>query len=412
MTAAFGDILGLATLVLPAAYAALSLSSLLRSMRAVPHLGRAEETRADGPRVSVIVPACNEAETLEAALASKLSSRYPNLEIVVVDDRSTDETGAILDRLAASDPRVVAVHVRELPAGWLGKLHAMDRGLAASTGDIIVFSDADVRFAPDLIGRAVRTLESEGLDFFTLLPEIRPSGFAIDAALTTMLRLLLSSGRLWRVRDPKSAVAVGGGIFNLVRRDALLRSPGIAWLKLEVADDVAFGQMMKSSGARCGVFAGHDALSLAFYDSVPQFVRGLEKNSYAVTGFRPAVAVPMQFVLAYLELYPVLGFFLFAAQGLMAAAALAAALTLATSAAQLRLARWVGRPLASAMVPALGPALMLFASVRSLVLTHARGGVVWRGTFYDLETLRRETRLRRSLFDSIRRRASAQVRAR
>ncbi len=399
MTALGGNALAVAALALPALYAASSLVSLLRSMRAVPHLAPAPAPRAAAPRLSVIVPACNEAETLEAALASKLGSRYPNLEIVVVDDRSTDDTGAILDHLAARDPRIVAVHVRELPPGWLGKLHAMHRGLEVATGELILFSDADVRFEPDLLGRAVRTLEDEGLDFLTLVPDVRPSGFAVDAALTTMLRLLLTSGRLWRVRDPRSKVAVGAGLFNLVRKDALTRSPGIEWLKLEVADDVAFGQMMKASGARCGVFLGRDQVSLAFYDSVPAFVRGLEKNSYAVTGFRPAIALPAQLVIAYLELFPALAALAFAATGREAAALVGVAVTLTPAVGQAILARWVGRPLASALVPLVGPALMLFASARSIALVHARGGITWRGTFYDLATLRRETRLNRSFFD-------------
>lgn len=399
MSATAFDAYALASLGLPAAYACLSFVSLLRSMRAVPPLAESPETRANAPRLSVVVPACNEAETLEAALTSKLSSRYPNLEIVVVDDRSTDATGAILDRLAASDPRVVAVHVRELPAGWLGKLNAMQQGLAAATGELILFSDADVRFAPDLLGRAVRTLEEERLDFFALIPDLRPIGFVLDAALTTMMRLLLTSGRLWRVRDPKSAAAVGGGIFNLVRRSALERSPGLAWLKLEVADDVAFGQMMKAAGARCGVFSGRGELSLSFYDSVPEFIRGLEKNSYAVTGFQPAAAVIGQLVITYLEIFPALAAIAFGALGHTHAAALAAAVTALISVSQIALARWLGRPIASAAVPLVGPVMMLVASVRSFVLTHARGGIVWRGTFYDVATLRKETRLRRSLFD-------------
>ncbi|MEK7768052.1 MAG: glycosyltransferase family A protein, partial [bacterium] len=107
------------------------------------------------PRLSVLVPACNEADTLEPALETLLRSDYPDLEVILVDDRSTDGTGAVVDRLAARDARIVPVHVAALPPGWLGKVHAMHVALPHATGEWLLFSDADVHAAPDTIRRAV-----------------------------------------------------------------------------------------------------------------------------------------------------------------------------------------------------------------------------------------------------------------
>src|SRR6185369_5444580 len=101
------------------------------------------------------VPACNEAGTIETALASLLAQDYPGLEIVLVDDRSSDGTGVIIDRLAASDPRISAIHVRDLPIGWLGKVHALQRGLERVRGALVLFTDADIYFAPGSLRRAV-----------------------------------------------------------------------------------------------------------------------------------------------------------------------------------------------------------------------------------------------------------------
>src|SRR6185369_2740694 len=108
---------------------------------------------------SVVVPACNEARTIERALTSLLAQDYPDLEIVLVDDRSSDETGAIIEHLAASDRRISAIHVRELPAGWLGKVHALQRGLERARGELVLFTDADIHFAPGALRRAVAWVE-------------------------------------------------------------------------------------------------------------------------------------------------------------------------------------------------------------------------------------------------------------
>ena len=100
------------------------------------------------PRLSIVIPACNEAPAIQGAVESILAQDYPNLEIVLIDDRSTDETGVIIDRLAASDFRILRIHVTRLPDGWLGKVHALCRGAEASTGEWMLLTDADVHLAP------------------------------------------------------------------------------------------------------------------------------------------------------------------------------------------------------------------------------------------------------------------------
>jgi glycosyltransferase involved in cell wall biosynthesis len=122
------------------------------------------------PRLSIVIPARDEADTLERAMAGKLAQTGPELELVLVDDRSTDGTSAIVDRIAAADPRVQAIHVTALPDGWLGKVHALQRGLEASTGELVLFTDADVEFEPGSCARAVALMEGSSLDHLTVLP--------------------------------------------------------------------------------------------------------------------------------------------------------------------------------------------------------------------------------------------------
>src|SRR3990172_3352927 len=133
------------------------------------------------PKVSVVVPARDEAERIEEALRSLARMDYPNLEVIAVDDRSGDGTGAIMDRIAAEEPRVEVLHVTALPKGWVGKCHAMDVGARRATGEILLFTDGDVVFAPDILRLAVRYLDGRRLDHLALMPGMIPGGYWEDA---------------------------------------------------------------------------------------------------------------------------------------------------------------------------------------------------------------------------------------
>ena len=236
------------------------------------------------PSLSVVIPACNEASSIEGTLRSRLTQDYPNLEVVVVEDRSTDATSSIVDRIAAEDPRLKALHIQELPRGWLGKLHALHRGAEAASGEWLLFTDADVHFAPETLRRAVAYCEERGLDFLTAMPEFTPLGSLLDVPISVFVRNVAMGAQAREVEDPASRLAVGGGVFNLVRRSAFEKTPGFSYLKLEVADDVSFGQMMKRGGARCSVVNARGMICLRFYESIAEMARGCEKAGFAVIG--------------------------------------------------------------------------------------------------------------------------------
>ena len=107
------------------------------------------------PRVSVIIPARNEADTIKAAMRSRLESDYPNLEIILIDDRSTDNTPEIIEEIAQTDSRVKAIHIKELPKAWIGKLYAMHTGAKIASGAWLLFSDADVHIASGTLKRVI-----------------------------------------------------------------------------------------------------------------------------------------------------------------------------------------------------------------------------------------------------------------
>lgn len=339
------------------------------------------------PRVSAVIPSRNEVDELPAALASRLSDGYPDLELVVVDDRSTDETPAVLARIAASDTRVRPIRIEELPDRWLGKIHALARGVEAATGEWLLVSDADIHFEPDALRRAVALCEAEGLDFLALVPEFRSRSFTVDVLWAVFVRTfsLLCSPKA--VRDPRSKASAGSGSFMLARRSAYDRTPGFEWLRMETADDMALGLMMKRAGARCEFMNGRGSARVSIYDSLSEFYRGVEKNAGSLAQ-RPFIVTFLAMAVAGLVEYsPVLAIIAGVARGVpwLVGVGIVSALlaTFSTVAALRRNTGLVG----PALLWPIGWALVTSGILRSVWLAKRRGGVVWRETFYPVADL-------------------------
>jgi cellulose synthase/poly-beta-1,6-N-acetylglucosamine synthase-like glycosyltransferase len=345
------------------------------------------------PSLSLIVPACNEAGTIEAAVASRLEDDYPDLEVVIVDDRSTDATGEIAERLAARDTRVKALHVTELPEGWLGKLNALQLGQRASHGEWLLFSDADVHVAPGTLRRAIARAEESRVDHLAVFPHIISERFWLSVVLSTVARTIFFASRIWAVENPRSSAFIGVGAFNLVRRSSWEKTDGFAWLRLEPADDMGVGLLMKRSGFRTGIVSGAGLVSVEWYPSVRALVVGAERASFSTCGYSLATTLAVGVVSTSLEL----GFLTALLPGtgtllhLLGAAALLVAL--GTS---LFINSWDGISLLSGFLFPVGTALQTFTLVRAGILGALRGGIVWRGTLYPSAVLRAGRRVKLS----------------
>jgi cellulose synthase/poly-beta-1,6-N-acetylglucosamine synthase-like glycosyltransferase len=175
---------------------------------------------AGAPGVSVIIPACNEESSIEAALSSVLTQDYSHLEVIVVNDRSFDRTGAILDGKAPSCSRMRVVHVAELPPNWLGKNNALRLGAAMARGEWLLFADADVVMHASAIAPAIRYVIDRNLDHLAVAPRAVVGGFLAKAFLGTFALLFMMSTKPWKVRDRKAKEYIGIGAFNLVRAEA------------------------------------------------------------------------------------------------------------------------------------------------------------------------------------------------
>jgi len=373
------------------AYACISTWATARIVRSLPVL--LDDDSPPPPwwaPVSLIVPARDEAETLGPAIRSRLAEGYPALEVVLVDDRSTDGTGTVVDSIAAEDPRVRALHVRSLPAGWLGKLHALREGLRLATGEWLLFSDADVHLAPGTLRRAVAFAEAHGLDHLAILPQLRPVGWVVDAALASFSRTGLVLGRVWLVSDPRSTVGGSVGAFGLVRQSALERSPGIEHLRLEIADDLALGQMLKSSGATSAVLNGRGLVQLTYHRSFAEMALSSEKAAF-LFDYRLWPAVCWTASLTFLELGPFVVAILAPLPLARALGALAAALLLGSTA---WMCRFAGQRLLPAFLSPLGALVNAVLLLRAAWLGKVRGGLLWRSTLYRPDELRPGRRVR------------------
>ena len=340
------------------------------------------------PRVSIIVPACNEEADIEQGLSGLLALDYDNYEVIAVNDRSTDHTGEIMDRVAASPAahgRLRVVHVTELPPGWLGKTHAMwSAGLQAG-GDWLLFTDADVLFKPEVLRRALAYAESENADHVVVFPRIimkRPG----EKMMIAFFQTLFTFGhRPWRVADPETKDHMGVGAFNLVRRTAYEAVGTYKALRMEVLDDMKLGKVLKNARFRQRNVFGDDLISVRWAKGAMGVVDNLTKNFFAVLSFQWWRTVASVFGLFFLNLGPFLGIWL--AHGW-------ARVPYVVALGSMFLI-YLGMSFKSSIPPyyfllhPISTMMFEYTLIRSMVLTLRNDGVTWRGTKYPLEELRK-----------------------
>jgi GT2 family glycosyltransferase len=374
-------------------FALIALFWIVRGTRAVRGMARLPTLDdvpllEDGryPRVSILVAARNEAAKLPAALTSLLVQDYPNYEVIMVNDRSQDKTPQILDRFDQEYDHLKVIHLSELPPGWLGKPHALTRAYRKARGQWLLFTDADVHFAPDLLKRSLSLAQAQGWDHVTLLPFGELEGFWEKTAITYWVGTFALGLKPWKVSNPKAKEYVGVGAFQLVRRSTYEAIGTHQRLAMEVVEDVKLGKLVKLGGFRSGVALGGERLHIRWVEGVGEYVRNLSKNMFAACGFSVSYALLLVVLTLVMTVLP-LGGLLFAsgaARNLSVVCVLAAGATHMKNGVRLCLAS----PLYALTFP-LGAVLLSYTLLRSMVVTLWRGGVLWRDTFYPLKDLRK-----------------------
>jgi glycosyltransferase involved in cell wall biosynthesis len=339
------------------------------------------------PTVSIIIAACNEGSTIVPALKSLLLIDYPRLEIIVVNDRSTDDTAAKIASLQSNQIQTITIDA--LPEGWLGKVHALHKGTEQATGSWLLFTDADVHFSADLLKIVIGKCEQQEIDFLTLLPLLHSRSFWAQCCICTALRFISISQKPWHAADPQRKEAIGAGAFNLVRRKSFDQTEGFTWLKMEVADDIGLGHMLKASQARCQFYTAINDLSVEWYPTLYSAIKGLEKNAFAQIARFSLIRGLV--VSGLLLLFGSVPFFAFHPL-LFPWAFIPIVFCAVFSAIQLHpISRIPLLTLITSFV--FGDILLSFIIIRATILGIARGGVIWRDTVYKSEDLKKGTRI-------------------
>lgn len=356
----------------------------LRGNRMIRNLEKVNVPIGTLPQVSIIVAARNEARKIREALRSLLALDYPFYELIVVNDRSEDQTAMILNDMAATDFRLTVIHLDFLPAGWLGKNHALKIGAERASGEVLLFTDADILMLPGTLARAVSLMREQDLDHLTVSPWMSmPTHFLqmFGASFVVFFTMFI---RPWKVRDSKSRSHVGIGAFNLIRRSVYRRIGGHETIRLRPDDDVKLGKIVKQGGFRSDLAFGNGLLSVEWYVSVGEVIRGLEKNAFAGCDYRISLLLSGVVFLLLFTVWPYLALVVCngVAQVIYGAVVLLLTIVFVDSASFNGFPRWyaIGFPLATT--------LLAWIMVRTMVVNLVQGGIRWRGTFYSLKELK------------------------
>jgi glycosyltransferase involved in cell wall biosynthesis len=379
---------------------------------ATPEWNRSPASAKRDPKVSIIVPARNEEESIRATLLGLLDLDYSNYEIISVDDRSTDGTGRVMEEVveqqakgapstyasgamplgvesgadkSARTARLKVIHVSELPSGWLGKTHAMWTAGNLATGEWLLFTDADVLFKSDALRRAVTYAEEVRADHLVVFPRMITKRAGEKMMIAFFQALFVFGHRPWKVSDPKAQDHMGVGAFNMVRRSTYDAVGTYLALRMEVLDDMKLGKVIKNAGFAPRCVFGEDLVSLRWAKGAFGIVNNLTKNFFAVLSFQWWRTVATIFGLGFLNLVPFFGV-VFAHGWLRVPYAIA---LVSMFGIYYGMSKRSAIPAYYFVLHPVSTSLFMYTLVLSMFHAISNDGIIWRGTKYPLEELRK-----------------------
>jgi len=336
------------------------------------------------PKVSIIVPACNEEKTIEPALLSILNMDYNPVEIIVVNDRSTDGTGEILAQIKQEYPELLIHTIEELPEGWLGKNHALHQGVLQAQGEFVLFTDADILFEKTTLSRAMSIMINEQIDHLSLIFRNIARGLLLNAMMVDAGGGLFFLFKPWKVSDPKSKNFIGVGAFNLVRKSVYIEIGGHEQIRMHPIDDIMLGKIIKRNGFRQECLSGYDFLAVHWYDSPVHMINGLMKNIFALYNFRVSYVMIAVLMICLLTILPLWGVFLTSGMTQLVCF-LTVFIRLLSSAYGANITGTTYWTLPLALVT---PYINIYIILKGILVTLTNDGIDWRGTHYPLNKLK------------------------
>jgi glycosyltransferase involved in cell wall biosynthesis len=344
-----------------------------------------EESLKAGPLLSVIVAARNEERQIKASMLSQLAQTYQNVEWLLVNDRSNDATGNIINDLAAGDSRIKAIHIQDLPEGWLGKNHALYKGYQSASGKWLLFTDADIQYEKEAFAKALHYAERLELDHLTAAPNLSAKGFWLKTFVAFFLFGFSYFKRPWLANNSKSKTGTGIGAFNLVLKTAYEAFGTHERIKMRPDDDLQLGMRMKKEGYRQRIVTALHLIEVEWYGSLHEAFIGLEKNTFAGLNYRISMVLFAIFGVFTTHVLPFIT--IFAPNKTLALLSLGNIICSGILYVLFIKRMTVFSPGLFLVFP-ITALLFIYSIIRASYLTFKRGGIVWRGTTYRLRELR------------------------
>ncbi|MCM3766466.1 glycosyltransferase family 2 protein [Neobacillus niacini] len=344
-----------------------------------------EPVLSNGPLLSVIVAARNEENHLRASILSQLGQTYENVEWILVNDRSDDGTGDIMDELTKQDLRIKVIHIRDLPEGWLGKNFALYTGSQAAAGKWLLFTDADVRYQDETFAKALHYFEKHQLDHLTAAPNLHAKKFWLRTFVAFFLFGFSYFKRPWQANNPKSKMGTGIGAFNLMSKKAYEAFGTHERIKMRPDDDLQLGMRLKQEGYRQRIVTALECIEVEWYGSLREAFVGLEKNTFAGLNYQVGMIFFSIFGVFVTNVLPFI--MLFSESSTIALLSLGNILVSGIHYVMIIKRMTVFSPILYLVLP-ITALLFIYSIIRASYLTFRRGGIVWRGTTYRLSELK------------------------
>lgn len=363
----------------------LSVADLFFGIRSMTTLASIKPLKNERqPRISIIVPACNEEKNIEQAILSQLQQRYTNLEVIAINDRSTDATGTILERLQCEHDNLRVLHISELPDGWMGKANAMQQGAEMADGEYLLFTDADIIMEDSTLARAMHHVSINKLDHMALVFKNISPGWLLNSLILESGAGLIQLFRPWRAKKTTARNFIGVGAFNMLRKDTYFAVGGHQHIRMHPIDDIMLGKMIKRNGYSQECLLGTDLVAVPWYGSVKEMVNGLMKNVLAVINYRFILLIPLLFGMVVLNILPLWGVIFSEgyAQLIWTAVILIKTAAFYYGSRLLDITPWC------ALGTLLTPYISVYIVLRAAWLNFSEKGIYWRGTHYSIDKLR------------------------
>jgi len=338
------------------------------------------------PLVSIIVPACNEERSLEKGLRSLCSQDYGHLEIIVVNDRSTDKTAEIMHKVSLEYPIISVVEIEVLPPGWLGKPHALQKGAERAKGEYLLFTDADVCLEKQTISRAVTIMTARTLDHLALIFRNSTKGLLLNTLIADAGAGILLMFKPWKARDRSSRFFTGVGAFNMVRTSSYRKIGAHEKLKRQVIDDLFLGKLLKRHGFHQECMLSNRSVTVPWYGSVSEMISGLMKNVFALFHYRLDFAFWALVMISAGIIWPMAGIFFLDGPARLLSLIAVAIRVFGFGICMVS----IGLPPLSMFLLLATPFISIYIIIKAVWTTSRAGGITWRDHFYPLDELKQE----------------------